>query len=242
MDYAEEQQSEIEALESIYPNEFTLISSEPFVVTITVKSEGFDNDQGLNCLLKFTLPPNYPDEVPEIEIPENDEEAKDEEDVTNLDEEELETLRERLVSEAQDNTGMAMVFTLVSSALEWLNVRWDQKIKEEEEAAERRLREEEEAEQQRFEGTRVTVQTFIAWKTTFDAEMKKKRELEGEKEKDKSGKLTGRELFLTDKTLNESDLQFAEEGDADALTIDESLFEDLDDLDIEDDEDEEDED
>jgi hypothetical protein len=238
MDYAEEQQSEIEALESIYPNEFTLISSDPFVLTISVKSENFDDGQGLNCLLKFTLPPKYPDEVPEIEIPTGDEE--EEEELTNLEEEEVELLRERLVTEAEENTGMAMVFTLVSSALEWLNVRWDDKLKEEEEAKERKLREEEEAEQERFEGTRVTVQTFIAWKTAFNAEMKKKKELEGEKEKEKSGKLTGKELFLRDKTMIESDLQFEEEGDDDALPIDESLFEDLEDLDIEDEDDDED--
>ena len=51
-----------------------------------------------------------------------------------------------MVLQAQDCTGMAMVFTLVSSALEWLNTRWEEKVKEEEEAKERRLREEEEAE------------------------------------------------------------------------------------------------
>lgn len=62
-----------------------------------MKSENFDDGKGLNCSLKFTLPPNYPDEVPEIEIPENDEE--EDEEVTNLEPEEISTLRDRLVSE-----------------------------------------------------------------------------------------------------------------------------------------------
>ena len=51
----------------------------------------------------------------------------------------------------------------------------------------------------------------------------------------KSKKKTGRELFLTDTTLVDSDVKFlAETGDSDAVTVDESLFEDLDDLDLED--------
>ena len=46
---------------------------------------------------------------------------------------------------------------------------------------------------------------------------------------------SGRELFLTDTTLNDSDVKFlAETGDSEAVTVDESLFEDLDDLDLED--------
>jgi len=36
--------------------------------------------------------------------------------------------------------------------------------------------------------------------------------LKKRKEKEKNKKLTGRELFMTDKSLNESDLKFLEEG------------------------------
>jgi hypothetical protein len=64
--------------------------------------------------------------------------------------------------------------------------------------------------QRRFEGTRVTVESFLAWKARFDAETGAKT-MQDREEKE-TRKLTGRELFLTDKTLNESDLKFLEDG------------------------------
>ena len=62
-----------------------------------------------------------------------------------------------------------------------------------------------------FEGTRVSVETFMTWKAKFDAEM---AALKKEKGRDEEGKrkLTGRELFMADRTLNESDLSFLGEG------------------------------
>lgn len=43
--------------------------------------------------------------------------------------------------------------------------------------------------QKRFEGTKVTVETFLAWKTKFDAEMAELRKQKIQKEKTKG--LTG---------------------------------------------------
>ncbi|GBP63512.1 RWD domain-containing protein 1 [Eumeta japonica] len=88
----------------------------------------------------------------------------------------------------------------------------------------------------RFEGTRVTVETFLVWKKKFEIEVgiAAKREKDAKDQK----KLTGKELFIRDTTMNESDLKFLEDGDA--VKVDESLFQDLDDLDISDDEDDED--
>lgn len=50
----------------------------------------------------------------------------------------------------------------------------------------------------------------MKWKAKFEDELgiTKKRELINKDGK----KLTGRELFMTDKTLNESDLKFLDEG------------------------------
>lgn len=56
----------------------------------------------------------------------------------------------------------------------------------------------------------MTVESFLAWRKQFEIDMgiPAKREREG---KDKT-KLTGRELFLRDTTLNESDLKFLDDG------------------------------
>jgi hypothetical protein len=53
------------------------------------------------------------------------------------------------------------------------------------------------------------VESFLAWKAKFDTEFGAKKMQEKDKE---TRRLTGRELFLMDKTLNESDLIFLEDG------------------------------
>lgn len=54
------------------------------------------------------------------------------------------------------------------------------------------------------------MESFLSWKEKFDEEMgyTKRRELAEREGK----KLTGRELFMTDKTLDQSDLKFLDDG------------------------------
>ncbi|KAJ2951883.1 hypothetical protein O0L34_g4133 [Tuta absoluta] len=226
MDYEYEQASEVEALDSIYYGDMQIIEKEPFhKFSIPIKSEGFDDGDGLACQLVFTYTTKYPDEVPGIDI-ENEENFDD---VV-----EKKELLDHLFEQARENVGMVMVFTLVSAGQEWLNEKWD-KIKQDREARIlAKLKADEEAEQKRFEGTRVTVESFLAWRKQFELDMgiQAKRD----KENAQKSKLTGKELFLRDQTLNESDLKFLDDGDA--VKVDESLFQDLDDLEISDEEDE----
>jgi len=239
MNHKEEQESEIEALESIYPTEFNLIQSDPYIFRIFVKSERYDEgDNGLCAVLQFKLPEAYPEELPEFQIlvnNEDDEEAEEDYE-TNLEPDHVTDLTKFLNDIAQENLGMAMTFTMVSDTQEWLNKRYEKELKEREDEEERRIQEAEEAERNRFEGTKVNVQNFMEWKMKFDAEIAIKRREAIERERELIGnKLTGRELFLRDNTLNESDLKFMEEGE---VAIDEALFADVDDLDLEDDDDE----
>ncbi|KAG5316884.1 RWDD1 protein, partial [Acromyrmex insinuator] len=230
---------------------YTVLATEPFYTfAIPIKTEEYEPEtgNGLSCRLEFTYTAKYPDESLLISITEQE----------NFEDGD-EKLKAHLIEQMNENLGMVMVFTLVSTAQEWLNVQWDKiKLKREENAA-LKLKEEEEAERKRFEGTRVTVESFLNWKEMFDEEMgyTKRKELT-----DREGKkLTGRELFMTDKTLDQSDLKFLDDGNfflynyltfilkdtdvmlcnfnqiGDAVKVDESLFQNLDDLDLDDDED-----
>ncbi|CAF4814420.1 unnamed protein product [Pieris macdunnoughi] len=225
MDYQYEQTSEIEALDSIYYGDMQTLQNKPYhKFSIPIKSEGFDDGDGLACHLVFTYTPKYPEELPIIEVT-NEENF---EDVVDKNE-----ILKHLMEQGKENLGMVMVFTLVSAGQEWLNEKWDFIKKQREEQILAKKRADEAAELKRFEGTRVTVESFLAWRKQFEIDMgiPAKREKES---KDKT-KLTGRELFLRDTTLNESDLKFLDDGDA--VKVDESLFQDLDDLDISDEDD-----
>lgn len=56
------------------------------------------------------------------------------------------------------------------------------------------------------------MESFLSWKEKFDEEMgfTKRKELAEREGK----KLTGRELFMTDKTLDQSDLKFLDDGNS----------------------------
>lgn len=225
MDYEEEQKAEIEALESIYYGDVEIISTTPnHKFTIPIKSEDCDNEsEGKSCDLTFTLPSKYPDEIPLIEL----------QNPKNLDTE-ADELLERLIQEAKENLGMAMIFNLTSVAQEWINNKWEEEKAKREIEHLQRQKEAEEAERKKMEGTKVTIESFLKWKAVFEEEMGITLKRQSVNKEGK--KLTGRELFMMDHTLNESDLKFlAEEGN---VKVDESLFQDLDDLDLDDEDDE----
>lgn len=173
--------------------------------------------------LQFKFPKTYPDVGPEIEIISS----------VNLEDiDEIEILDE-LNDMVPENLGIVMVFTMIGKSQEWLNLLKDRKKLERKEAEERRKKEQEEAERKKFEGTRVTVESFISWKLKFDAEMAEKNKLA--KAVDPT-KLTGKEMFMRDKNLIDSDLSFPDADEPDDVKVDESLFADeelLDDVDEE---------
>lgn len=230
-DHRQEQRDEIEAIESIYSEEIDILNDNPHRFTIPVKTDEFDDEEteeGMWVLLKFTYPDTYPDVGVEIEFEESE----------GIEDEHLEALREHLNQVIEENLGMAMVFSIVSAAIEWLGETNDRLKFEAEEAIRIQKELEDEEERKKLEGTKVTIESFLAWKAEFDAEMfaKKSVEAQAKKEKEKVKK-SGRELFMTDTTLNQSDVKFlAEAGDV-AITVDESLFEDMEDLDLDDDSD-----
>jgi len=238
MDYKEEQDGEIEALEAIYSEELTVVGHDPYCVDIIVKGSNEDtrNDElqiCLTCVIRFTFVECYPDESPLIEI--DDENVCEE-----LSEKRVEKLIEHLQEVANENIGMVMIFTLVSAAQEMLLQFVDDMKKEIEDKKQAAYAEEKRLEELKYKGTPVTLENFLAWKIRFDEEMRVagKRVIEVTKT---NTKLSGKQLFERDSSMNVSDMQFltAETG---GVKVDESLFQDLDDLDLDDLDDLEDED
>nr|CAG4644360.1 EOG090X0F6V [Lepidurus arcticus] len=221
-EYKEEQIGEIFTLQSIYPDEIIILEEEPYHrFTVDLKSEGYneEEEEGYSCQLEVTYTPTYPNDPPEFDIIEP----------VGLDDEQIEKLKEHLETQIEESLGMVMVFTMVSAASEWLTVAWEEELKNREEEVERQRLAAEEAEKVRFVGTPVTIENFLSWKEQFEAEMNALKKPEREVNEKK---LNGRELFMRDKSLIDSDLKFLEEAGGEAIKVDESLFQDLDDLDL----------
>ncbi|UYV73506.1 RWDD1 [Cordylochernes scorpioides] len=164
-----------------------------------------------SLLLKFTLGPTYPDDVPVISIAETE---NLDEDIANT--ELLEGILLPLTEmwcQAEQSVGMVMVFTLVNAASEWLCNEVDSIQSRQKKEDEQKKKAKEEEERKKFEGTRVTVESFLRWKAQFEEEIRElqKKEMLARAEA-LAGKLTGEE----------------------AIKVDESLFQDLEGMDLED--------
>lgn len=133
----------------------------------------------------------------------------------------------------EENRGAVMTFLVISAAIEWLEQHHEQ-VKAQKTAKEEARKAAADAElEKKLVGTKVTVENFMNWKRDFDAKRLKDRK---DKKSDGQKKLTGKELFLQNSTLNESDLKFTDEMMDENVEFDEALFEDMDGLDIEDEE------
>lgn len=127
-----------------------------------------------------------------------------------------------------------MVFTLVSDVVEWLSNKSDDDAVEQEVEREKQ-RELQREECKRFDGSPVTEANFLAWKAKFDAEQLKIKITQQKMLADQgvvnSNRQTGREMFESDKTLAESDLNFVEDLDQGQI---EALMQNLDEFELED--------
>jgi len=198
----EEQVEEREVLESIFPDEITDISETEFKVTVTLDIPGEEeSEEGPPAFsLNVKYPDEYPDVPPHLEI-QAIPDAPSHPNFSVADD--REQLLAGLEETIQENMGMAMVFTIVSTlkeaAEQLVQDRKDAVTKAEEE----QLLAAEAEENKKFEGTRVTPETFMKWREGFLKEMKEKRAREEEerladlkKAKVKEPvKLTGRQLW-----------------------------------------------
>ncbi|KAI9738545.1 MAG: hypothetical protein M1818_005442 [Claussenomyces sp. TS43310] len=200
----EEQKEEREVLDSIFPDEITDISDVEYKVSILLDIANNDGDmtQPPTILLHVKYPDAYPDEAPILDLssPPNIRSHPYLE-VASVKGQLLYSLSETI----EENMGMAMIFTLVSTLkdlAEQLIAKRQATARDEHEqivlAAERE-------ENKKFHGTAVTPETFRAWRLQFRKEMEdlrvREEEAEEAAEKKKSrGKetvvgLTGRQLW-----------------------------------------------
>uniref|UniRef100_A0A1I8AV82 RWD domain-containing protein n=1 Tax=Steinernema glaseri TaxID=37863 RepID=A0A1I8AV82_9BILA len=233
-EHEQTQMEELEALEAIYPNELEILNRTypniSVVVNLDSHIDGEECEEGeeFEIELKVDLTANYPDEVPNISLGGMEE---------RLSESRIQKLTEELRRVAEENLGMPLVFTVISHLQEQIGHIVNESANEKEEALRAAERREEEEAQKKFEGTRVTVESFLVWKAKFDAELAalKADEVKA-REAALAGRLTGRQLFLRDTTLNISDIALIEQSGANDVEVNESLFEDeeLDALDLSD--------
>jgi hypothetical protein len=127
----------------------------------------------------------------------------------------------------EENLGMPMIFTLVSALKESAELLMTERANaiqaEIEEAAAKR----EEEENRKFQGTAVTVQSFLEWSAKFKKEQEEEelRAREEKESEDKKKKVTKEEKKLTGRQLWERGLAKGDydEEDDDALPAVEKL-------------------
>ncbi|KIM24428.1 hypothetical protein M408DRAFT_317654 [Serendipita vermifera MAFF 305830] len=191
---------EFEVLESIYADEMTKVSDRELSIVVEPE-EPVSGMRDFKICMNVIYPPEYPDVYPEVSL-----EAHEEGDeATELTTEETEKLLSGLEEVGNENTGMAMTFTLVTHLREQLTTILQaraEKIQQEEMEKERRA-----IEEARTKGTPVTQASFLKWRATFAMEEaeKKKREddekmkgwsmKEREEARRVTARLTGRQLF-----------------------------------------------
>jgi len=231
-DYAQEQEMEIEALEAILMDDFKEIhSGESGLATtnrcfeIKISPQDDEEDESstpVQLALIFSHTEKYPDEPPLLNV----------KSLRGIQVEDLRILKEKLQQEASEILGMAMVYTLVTSAQEWLSERFGQDASIENAEAEVAAT----SDIVIPHGEPVTIDTFMVWRERFEAELALERAklmpesaLTAPKEK----KLTGRQWFESGRASAKGAAPATEGSDDE---IEEEI--DIDDDDFEDDEEE----
>ena len=212
MDYKEEQQQEIEILQSIYPDELEVVSENEYTITLLLDTV---SERKHRVILHVKYPETYPEVVPDLEL-ENDEieevedyeEDDEEEDEDNdepklvliseqveLDQDDLDEIKSNLMQEAEDQIGIPSVFALASSLKDQAEQVFENKVNAKQKQYDDALLAREREEQKKFSGTKVTVESFNSWRLKFRAEMGINDRIEKRKKMLHRGKLSGKEIF-----------------------------------------------
>ncbi|CAK4032364.1 hypothetical protein DOTSEDRAFT_68348 [Lecanosticta acicola] len=201
----EEQKEEREVLDSIFPEEIQDVSDTEYRISIKLEppKESEDESEDPTIILNVRYPEAYPDVAPMLDITQPPNAPKHQ----HLDiQGDKAQLLEALQPTIEESMGMAMVFTLVSTlkdSAELLMSERQQAIQAQKDSEAAKAEEEE---NKKFEGEKVTRETFLAWREKFRREMqeeaaRKQAEEEAEDKKKRGGKaeekkLTGKQLWV----------------------------------------------
>ncbi|TVY83196.1 RWD domain-containing protein [Lachnellula suecica] len=200
----EDQIEEREVLDSIFPEEIQDISETEYRISILldIVNDDGDDSEPPSIILQVKYPDAYPEAAPILDVLGPPNAPVHPFFSVNSDKQ---TLLDGLAETIEENMGMAMIFTLVST----LKDNAEQLVAERQAGArevhEQKLLAAEREENKKFHGTAVTTETFGPWRDGFRKEMEelklKEDEAEEAAEKKKNrGKetvvqLTGRQLW-----------------------------------------------
>ncbi|KKA28705.1 hypothetical protein TD95_003798 [Thielaviopsis punctulata] len=210
----EEQAEEREVLDSIFPEEITVVSDTEYRILVSLDmpvDNAEEDDNATSLFLNVRYPEDYPDTEPILDLltvpgvpPHKYFSVADDRD----------QLLEGLKDVMQENLGMAMVFTLYSwikEEAEQLALSRKQAVDKEREEA---LLAAEREENKKFQGEPVTPESFAKWREGFLKEMQEEKERAEEERLAELKKLKVKEeKKLTGKQLWEKGL--AGKGDED---------------------------
>jgi len=194
---------EREVLDSIFPDEITDISENEYRISISLDvTNSGDETESPKILLRVKYPNKYPDEAPILDMsaPPNSptypyfDASSDKEQLLSI-----------LSSTIEENIGMAMIYTVISTLKDSAEQLITDRQATERAEHEKRLLAAEMEENKKFHGTLVTPVTFREWRLRFRKEMDELKSKEDEAEeaaekrrnrgKEVMEKLTGKQLW-----------------------------------------------
>ncbi|OBA20269.1 RWD-domain-containing protein, partial [Metschnikowia bicuspidata var. bicuspidata NRRL YB-4993] len=211
MDPHEEQEQEIEVLRSIYPDELTVLSPTHFTIYLNLETS---SDRKHALLLDVKYPPSYPEVAPGLDIRtvQVEDDSADYEDLDDDDNDapeqyvslaegveferpDLAELLDKINEEAEMNIGIPSIFAVAAILKDEAELLFQRKVDQAQKEYDDELLAREAVEQKKFNGTKVTQESFTQWRNEFRAEMKVEARDKERFDRMHNGKMTGREIF-----------------------------------------------
>ncbi|ODV98018.1 hypothetical protein PACTADRAFT_37847 [Pachysolen tannophilus NRRL Y-2460] len=214
MDPAEEQKQELEILESIYPDELKKINDKEFTIRILLDTE---SEKKHSVLLHVKYPDNYPEVMPDLDVLVGGNAINLSETIF-FDDDDTQLLLNKVIEEAAQNVGMPSIFALTSSLKDEAEILFQDKLNKAQKEYDEMIYKKELEAQKKFIGTKVTPESFKAWREKFRKEMKIDEKLANRFNEIHQGKMTGKEIFEkglakgVDEDVNSGDVPSLEKG------------------------------